>query len=143
MRLDPQVWYPHFKFTLQTIGMAYPNKPNEVTKKKYYNLVQNLPYYFPIEPMGKNFKKILNKYPVQPYLDSRMDFSKWIHFITNKLNEELNLPKTTLYESLEEYYQHFKPKDLIEKEFLKKKKKYIFAGMGLVAIILTYWMYNN
>ena len=44
-KLDPQVWYPYFKFTLQTIGMTYPNKPTDGTKKKYFNLVQNLPYY--------------------------------------------------------------------------------------------------
>ena len=106
-KLDPQVWYPYFKFTLQTIGMTYPNKPNDVTKKKYFTLIQNLPFYFPIKPMGKNFAKLLNQYPVQPYLDNRMNFGKWIHYITNKLNEELELPTNTFYESLEEYYQHY------------------------------------
>ena len=84
-KLDPQVWYPYFKFTLQTIGMTYPNNPNDVTKKKYFTLIQNLPFYFPIKPMGKNFSKLLNQYPVQPYLDNRMNFGKWIHYITNKL----------------------------------------------------------
>ena len=44
-KLDPQVWYPYFKFTLQTIGMTYPNNPNDVTKKKYFTLIQNLPFY--------------------------------------------------------------------------------------------------
>lgn len=142
-KLDPQVWFPYLKFTLQTIGMTYPNKPTDGTKKKYYNLVQNLPYYFPIKPMGKNFENILNKYPVQPYLDNRMNFCKWIHYITNKINEDLELPTNTFYESLEEYYQQFKPKDLIEQEFLKKKKKYIYAGVGVSILILIYWMYRN
>jgi len=142
-KLDPQVWYPYFKFTLQTIGMTYPNKPNDVTKKKYFTLIQNLPFYFPIKPMGKNFAKLLNQYPVQPYLDNRMDFGKWIHYITNKLNEELELPTNTFYESLEEYYDKFKPKELIDKEYFNKKKKYIFAGVGGIVILGIYWMYNN
>ena len=142
-KLDPQVWYPYLKFTLQTIGMTYPNKPNDVTKKKYFTLIQNLPFYFPIHPMGKNFGKLLNQYPVQPYLDNRMNFGKWIHYITNKLNEELELPTNTFYESLEEYYDKFKPKELIDQEFLKKKKKYIYAGVGGVMLIGIYWMYNN
>lgn len=141
--LDPQVWYPFFKFTLQTIGMTYPNKPNDVTKKKYFTLIQNLPFYFPIHPMGKNFGKLLNEYPVQPYLDNRMDFGKWIHYITNKLNEELELPTNTFYESLEEYYDKFKPKELIDQEYLKKKKKFIYAGVGGVMLMGIYWMYNN
>ena len=142
-QLDPQVWYPFFKFTLQTIGMTYPNKPNDVTKKKYFTLIQNLPFYFPIHPMGKNFGKLLNEYPVQPYLDNRMDFGKWIHYITNKLNEELELPTNTFYESLEDYYDEFKPKDLIDQEYFKKKKKYIFAGVGAIMIFGIYWMYRN
>ena len=142
-KLDPQVWYPHFKFTLQTIGMTYPNKPNDATKKKYFTLIQNLPFYFPIHPMGKNFGKLLNQYPVQPYLDNRMNFGKWIHYITNKLNEELDLPTNTFYESLEEYYDKFKPKELIDQEYLKKKKKFIYAGVGGVMLIGIYWMYNN
>jgi|TARA_B110000438_G_scaffold247418_1_gene249542 hypothetical protein len=141
--LDPQVWYPFFKFTLQTIGMTYPNKPNDVTKKKYFTLIQNLPFYFPIHPMGKNFGKLLNEYPVQPYLDNRMDFGKWIHYITNKLNEELELPTNTFYESLEEYYDKYKPKELIDQEYLKKKKKFIYAGVGGVMLMGIYWMYNN
>jgi hypothetical protein len=142
-KLVPEVWYPYFKFTLQTIGMTYPNKPNDVTKKKYFTLIQNLPFYFPIEPMGKNFSKLLNQYPVQPYLDSKMTFSKWIHYVTNKLNEELELPTNTFYESLEEYYDKYKPKEVVEQEFFRKKKKYIFAGVGAVAIFGIYWMYKN
>ena len=38
MTLNPYVWLPHFEFTLQTIAVQYPKKPNEVTKKKYYEL---------------------------------------------------------------------------------------------------------
>ena len=114
-----------------------------MTKKKYFTLIQNLPFYYPIEPMGKNFSKLLNQYPVQPYLDSKMTFSKWIHYVTNKLNEELELPTNTFYESLEEYYDKYKPKEVVEQEFFRKKKKYIFAGVGAVAIFGIYWMYKN
>ena len=72
-----------------------------------------------------------------------MNFCKWIHYITNKINEDLELPTNTFYESLEEYYQQFKPKELIQQEFLKKKKKYIYAGVGASILILIYWMYRN
>ena len=93
--------------------------------------------------MGKNFSKLLNQYPVQPYLDSKMNFSKWIHYVTNKLNEELELPTNTFYGSLEEYYDKYKPKEVVEQEFFRKKKKYIFAGVGAIMIFGIYWMYNN
>ena len=74
MGLNHNVWMHYFKFTMQTIAITYPAKPNDVTKRKYYDLVQNLPLFFPLEPIGDNFMKLLDKYPVTPYLSSRMSF---------------------------------------------------------------------
>ncbi len=33
MKLNPNVWLPHVKFTLQTIAITYPSNPNDVAKK--------------------------------------------------------------------------------------------------------------
>ena len=62
MRLNENVWLPHFFFTMETIGMTYPSKPNNVTKKKYYDFIQNLPVMFPLKPMGGNFLKLLDEF---------------------------------------------------------------------------------
>jgi len=99
MGLNHNVWLPKLKFTLQTIAITYPSKPNDVSKRKYYDLIQNLPVFFPLEPMGKNFLDLLDKYPVTPYLSSRMSFMKWVHFIHNKINIYLGKPEITYYES--------------------------------------------
>jgi hypothetical protein len=45
--LDPKVWGPHYWFFLHTLAMTYPHHPNAVTKKKYYEFVQNLPLFLP------------------------------------------------------------------------------------------------
>ena len=37
MGLNPEVWLPHLKFTLQTIAITYPKHPNDVSIKKYYD----------------------------------------------------------------------------------------------------------
>ena len=105
MGLNYKVWLPHLKFTLQTIATTYPSRPNDVSKRKYYDLIQNLPLFFPLEPMGDNFLKLLDKYPVTPYLSSRMSFMKWVHFIFNKIQEQLEQPVEDFYESLEKYYE--------------------------------------
>ena len=88
MGLNHNVWLPKLKFTLQTIAVMYPQKPNTVTKKKYYEFIQNLPIFIPIAPIGKNFIKLLDEFPVTPYLDKRKDFIKWVHFIFNKINKQ-------------------------------------------------------
>ena len=61
MGLNYNIWLPHLKFTLQTIAITYPAKPNDVSKRKYYDLIQNLPVLFPLEPIGNNFLKLLDK----------------------------------------------------------------------------------
>tara|TARA_B100000902_G_scaffold195535_1_gene186810 strand:- start:593 stop:1024 length:432 start_codon:yes stop_codon:yes gene_type:complete len=140
MGLNYNVWLPHLKFTLQTIAITYPARPNEVSRKKYYDFIQNLPVFFPLEPFGKNFLELLDKYPVTPYLSSRMSFMKWVHFIFNKINEQLEKPVEDFYDSLEKYYDEYKPKEIRNREIIKTKKRYIqFASALLITLGIVYF----
>ena len=125
MKLNPNVWLPHLKFTLQTMAITYPSNPNDVAKKKYYDFISNLPVFIPIDPIGKNFMDLLDKYPVTPYLDSRMSMMKWVHFIFNKISLQLDQPVEEFYDSLEKYYDEYKPKEMRNKELIETKKRYI------------------
>ena len=51
MKPNPFVWFPYLKFILWTIAVQYPVKPNEVNIKKYYQLIENLPIFFPKSPI--------------------------------------------------------------------------------------------
>ena len=66
IRLDPTIWGPHFWFFLHTLAMSYPHHPNAVTKKKYYELIQNFPLFIPNSSMGNYFSSLLDKYPIAP-----------------------------------------------------------------------------
>jgi len=103
MGLDPKVWLPHFQFIMQTMAISYPKHPNDVSKKKYYEFIQNLPVFLPDKPMGTYFIKLLDDFPVTPYLSSGMSFMKWVHFMNNKLNKAIDEPELDFYESLEKY----------------------------------------
>lgn len=142
MSLNPYVWLPYFKFILQTIAVQYPKKPNEVTKKKYYEFINNIPVFFPMKPLGKTFHTMLDKYPVTPYLDSRMSFMKWCNYIINKINVILELPEEDFYKSLEEYYNKYKPKEDLERINLQNKKKYIEMGTIFGILIVIYIIYK-
>ena len=71
MALEPKVWGPHYWFVLHTIALTYPLNPNDCTKKKYYDFFNNLPLFVPVENIGNSISKLLDEYPVTPYLDSR------------------------------------------------------------------------
>ena len=70
MFLSSTVWGPHYWFVLQTIAMSYPKYPNDICKKKYYNFIQNLPVFIPNKKIGNAFAKMLNEFPISPYLSS-------------------------------------------------------------------------
>ena len=140
MKLNPNVWMPHLKFTLQTIAITYPSNPNDVAKKKYYDFISNLPVFIPLDPIGKNFMDLLDKYPVTPYLDSRMSMMKWVHFIFNKISLQLDQPVEEFYDSLEKYYDEYKPKEIRNREIIKTRKRYIqFASALLITLGIVYF----
>ena len=143
MALDPTVWGPFYWFVLHTIALTYPTNPNETIKKKYYDFIQNLPLFLPIPAIGNKFSDLLDKYPVVPYLDSQPSLVKWMHFIHNKINVSINLPEITMEEAMVNYYEHYKPKAVKDKEQRKMREKYVFVGMTVVIIGLTVFLYKK
>ena len=140
--LDPEVWGPHYWFFLHTITMTYPKHPNASTKKKYYEFIQNLPLFIPVEKISGEFTKLLTKYPVAPYLDTSESFIRWMHFIHNKINEKLEKPKVSLNDFYVSYYEKYKPKNVQMLEYYKIKEKVIYIMVLLLIIGLIYYLYD-
>jgi hypothetical protein len=143
LQLDPTVWGPHFWFFLHTLAISYPHHPNAVTKKKYYELIQNLPLFIPVESIGNDFNKLLDEYPVTAYLDNRESLVKWMHFIHNKINEKLEKPKISINEFYLRYYEEYKPKDIKMKEYYRWKEKIIYTLVVMGAAGLIVYLYNK
>lgn len=141
--LDPKVWGPHYWFFLHTLAMTYPHHPNAVTKKKYYEFIQNLPLFLPVEEISGEFSKLINKYPITPYLDNRDSFVRWMHFIHNKINEKLEKPQESLNDFFIKYYNEYKSQDLKMNEYYKLKEKLIYIGIILGMISAIYYLYDK
>mgnify|MGYP001452361787 FL=1 len=138
MYFDPKVWGPHYWFFLHTIAESYPKYPNDVTKKKYYNLIQNLPLFIPIPEIGNVFSSFLDRYPVSPYLTNRDSFVRWMHFIHNKVNVHVGKPEISLATALEIYRNEYKPKPVYLAEKINIRKHYIFLFLIIILLFLAY-----
>jgi hypothetical protein len=143
MDLDPKVWGPHYWFFLHTVALTYPQHPNDVTKKKYYEFIQNMPLFIPNKNIGNNFSNMIDKYPVTPYLDSRQSFQKWMHFIHNKINKKVGVPELSYSKSIDDYYCQYKPKQIVHFQKLKKKEKIIFLATIMILFIIIYYIYKK
>ena len=141
--LDPEIWGPHFWFFINTLALNYPNNPNDVTIKKYYEFIQNLPLFIPVEAMGNEFSKLLEQYPIITYLDSRDSFIRWMHFIHNKINEKLEKPKISINDFYVKYYEEYKPKNIKMKEYYRWREKIIYILVLLGASGLIVYLYNK
>lgn len=141
--LDPKIWGPKFWFFLHTISLTYPKYPNAITKKKYYEFIQNLPMFLPIEEIATNFSKLLDKYPIQPYLDNKESFIKWVWFIHNKINEQLEKPIISLNDFYIKYYENYKSKNTKLIEYYKIRQKLIYISIIISICFLIYYLYDK
>ncbi len=142
-KLDPQIWGPHYWFFLHTIAMTYPKAPNAVTKKKYYEFIQNLPIFLPVEQISGEFSKLIDKYPITPYLDNRDSFVRWMHFIHNKINQKLEKPQVSLNDFFIKYYDEYKTYDEKLIEYNKIKGKVLYFSIILAISGTIYYLYDK
>lgn len=138
MKYDSEVWGPHFWFFLHTIAYNYPKTPNEVTKRKYYDLIMNIPLFIPDVEIGKKFSTLLDKYPITPYLGNNKDFQKWMHFIHNYINKSLGKPQISRREAYELYKEKYANKTSLRKYMLQLKKHYVYLFYIFVGILIIY-----
>uniref|UniRef100_A0A6C0DSX1 thiol oxidase n=1 Tax=viral metagenome TaxID=1070528 RepID=A0A6C0DSX1_9ZZZZ len=138
---DSTVWGPHYWFFLHTVANNYPEHPNAVTKRKYYDLIQNMPLFIPVSEMGNQFSKFLDRYPVTPYLDCRESFVLWVHFIHNKFNQLLGKEEISLPLAMDKYSEEYKPKPIYISERIGIKKHYIYFAIIflLLLFIIIYY----
>jgi len=142
MQFSPEVWGPHYWFFLHTVAESYPTHPNAVTKRKYYDLIQNMPLFIPDAEIGGKFSRMLDKYPVTPYLDNRDSFVRWTHFMHNKMNMKLGKPEMSLPLALEKYRDEYAPKPFIFSERINMRKHYIHAALILLFLFLCYYYWK-
>ena len=141
--LDPKIWGPHYWFFIHTVAMTYPIRPNAVTKKKYYEFIQNLPLFLPVEQISGEFSKLIDKYPITPYLDNRDSFVRWMHFIHNKINEKLEKPQISLNEFFVKYYDEYKTQDEKLGQYYKIREKVIYLGIVVGISGAIYYLYDK
>lgn len=143
MVLSATIWGPKYWFVLHTIAQNYPIDINDVTKKKYYEFIHNVPLFIPDQEMGNRFGVLLDKYPLSPYLDSRTSFIKWMHFIHNKINSQCGKKEITMEESMNEYYKHYRSLETLTTEDKIRREKMVFGGFILASLILAGLMYQK
>ena len=143
MKLDSNIWGPHYWFFLHTAALSYPVTPNDTIKKKYYEFMHNFPIFMPDKKMAASFSDLLETYPVSPYLDSKDSLVRWTHFIHNKVNKKLEKDQISLGKFYTEYYKQYET--ITEKQItqIKTKKHIVYAVLVAVLLIIAFIFYRE
>jgi hypothetical protein len=120
--LNPDIWLPHYWFFFYSMAHSYPDTPNQVTKRKYYDFVQNIPLFLPHSEIRNQFSHLLDEFPVTPYLANKDSFVYWIHFMKNKLSEIKGKELRSYFQDLDEYYGEYVPQIQLSSRFGIQKK---------------------
>lgn len=139
--LDPEIWMPNLWFFLRTMAHTYPDTPNKIIQRKYYDFIQNLPLFIPHTEWRKTFSNTLDSFPVTPYLANRDSFFFWIHYVQNRMHRLLGKEEHTLLQHMDHYYKEYLPKEIIISRKLGIQKKYIimaFIFLCIGFIVTTY-----
>jgi hypothetical protein len=105
--------------------------------------VQNIPLFIPVESMAGEFSKLLDQYPVQPYLDNKESFIRWMWFIHNKINTKLEKPQISLNDFYVKYYEEYKPINEKMSEYYKIRGKLIYSGIIISIFGGIYYLYDK
>tara|TARA_Y100000590_G_C15172809_1_gene808054 strand:+ start:146 stop:580 length:435 start_codon:yes stop_codon:yes gene_type:complete len=143
MEYDPNIWGPSYWFFLNTVGFTYPELPTDGDKKLYYNFIISIPRFIPNKAIADKFTDLLDEYPVSSYLNNKNSFLKWIHFIHNKVNSQLDKNEITYVEFINNYNNLYKPKNLKYKAQMKRKEQMIYSITVSLLIISLIYNINN
>ena len=139
MAYDPEVWGPPYWFVIHSVAFGYPDHPSAVQRKISHRFITHLPELMPNHQVGNEFSKLLELYPVTPYLDKKEDFVKWTHFIHNKINEKLEKPTISLTEHYRQFEELYRPKQSQFQTLLKRKSKLVHGiFIVLIALFIVY-----
>ena len=97
----------------------------------------------PVEEISTSFSKLIEKYPITPYLDNRDSFVRWMHFIHNKINVALEKPQISLNTFFVNYYNEYKSKDEKFTEYYKIQGKVIYLLLVLGLGSAIYYLYDK
>ena len=130
--LDPDVWGPHYWFFMHSVASTYPDFPSSTTKRKYYDLVMNMPLFIPVPAMGADFAALLDQFPVSPYLVNRQSFMRWTNSIHNHYNLLRGKEPVPFFQSVLLHRNHYAPQPAVRAHL---DKKYMIRLLYLCTIL--------
>lgn len=105
--MNPEVWGPRGWFFLESICMAYPDRPSAEEAARMRSFFLALPHVLPCPACGQHFLRNLQLDPLEPALASRDTLVPWILRMHNRVRIKNGQQPFTLAEFYQYYSQEY------------------------------------
>lgn len=105
--INPKIWGPYFWETIHFTAYGYPENPNELDKKTYYDFYSNIMKVLPCDKCTNSAQQLFKKSNINNSLGSKKDLIKWTYLFHTSVNNELGKKSPTL----EEFMHNFTNRD--------------------------------
>lgn len=103
MHIPPEIWGPMFWSTLHITSLAYPDDPTYAEKRAAKEFFNALAHLLPCPVCRNHFSEILQKSPVENWVDNRKSLTEWTWSAHNQVNQKLGKPEITMTEFYKRY----------------------------------------
>jgi hypothetical protein len=148
MRLPPTVWGPLFWHTIHITALGYSNEPTYAQKRAAKEFFEALAHLIPCPLCRSHYETHLQKYPISPHLDKRIDLFRWTVNLHNEVNKSLGKPTQTEMEVIY-FYKRIGAREkspVINQDTLDEvdirsmlKGGFVGAGLTFLAGSLLWW----
>lgn len=108
MNPNPAVFGPHFWFTLHSVSFFYPENPTDTDMKIHKDFFESFVHVLPCDECKKHYRVLLTRYPIDGYLESREQLSRWVVYIHNHVNKRLGKKEMSYDEVVNNYRNAYK-----------------------------------
>eukprot|EP00965_Chrysotila_dentata_P052810 1752109-Pleurochrysis_carterae.AAC.3 len=93
---NPREWGSHFWYVMHTVAYAYPDDPSREVREAAKAFYGSLPHLLPCPSCGHHYNDLLNRYPLDSAIESRMSLVAWVVGIHNHVNIRLGKPAVSM-----------------------------------------------
>jgi hypothetical protein len=87
--MDPEQWGPLLWYEMHMYTFRYPVRPNSQDKADIINYFREIGKVLPCEKCRVHYRSELEMYPIENFVGSREDVSRWLVDLHNRVNVRL------------------------------------------------------
>jgi FAD-linked sulfhydryl oxidase len=124
----PPYWGPKFWFVMETVAYFYSDTPSPTEMAHAKDFYMSLTSLLPCPGCAAHYSQMLQAYPIDHAITSRLGLMQWVNMIHNEVNRRLGKPIVTFEEYLMRM-KHIESPPLMQTE-------YMLLGVVLALLVL-------